>query len=270
MTDQVEEINGLRIAGKLSGWRVYKIQGVEKTIIARKGGPSAEQIKFSPKYEKVRKYQQEFGAASVLSKIIRKSLPEVLQANCESYVSGKLTARIKLLTEHTTGETGKRPISFSKNGHLLHGFEFNSRYPFDSIYRPKFLTKVGSIRGQLILHTHSYTPQQALLFPPQAEYYKIFAHMIMLSDYVFKEEQMGYEALHPSFHGQYTTLESDLFPIVNISREPTTARLSLYEGEAIPAETSLLLIKGVVFYNKKGNKTIDLDKGNSLTIANVF
>src|SRR5690606_12825908 len=119
------EINGLKIGGKLSGWRVYKIRGVEKTIIARKGGPSAAQIKLSPKYEKVRKYQQEFGAASILSKMVRKSLPPTLLANCESYVSGKLTARFRLLAENADGETGKRPIALSKNGYLLQGFEFN-------------------------------------------------------------------------------------------------------------------------------------------------
>lgn len=264
------EVNELQVSGKLSGWRVYKIRGVEKTIIARKGGPSAEQVKHSPKYEKVRKFQQEFGAASVLSKMVRKSLPAVLTSNCESYVSGKLTARFRLLAERAGGETGKRPISFSKNGYLLQDFEFNSKYPFERIFQAKFLTKTGSIRGQLILHTHSYVPQESISPPQDANYYRIFAHMIMLSDYVFNESRLEYEALHPDFHGQYTTLESDLFPIINISRDPTTTRLSLYEGEEVPPETGLLLIKGIVFYRKEGNKLVEMEEGNALKINNVL
>lgn len=264
------EINGLKIGGKLSGWRVYKIRGVEKTIVARKGGPSADQIKLSPKYEKVRKYQQEFGAASALSKKVRQSLPTALLSHCESYVSGKLTARFRLLAERGEGETGKRPISFSKNGHLLEGFEFNSKCPLESVYHPKFLAKTGSIRGQLILHTHSYIPKQELFPPRGAEYYKIFAHLILLSDYVFNEKTHEYEALHPDFHGQYTTLESDLLPIINISRDPSTARISLYDGETIPVETGLLFIKGIVFYKKENNRIVETTSGNGMKINDVL
>ena len=264
------EVKELKIEGKLSGWRVYKIKGVEKTIVARKGGPSADQIKLSPTYEKVRKYQQEFGAASALSKKVRQSLPLPLLSHCESYVSGKLTARFRLLAEGGEGETGKRPISFSNNGHLLEGFEFNSKCPLESVYQPKFLAKTGSIRGQLILHTHSYIPKQELSPPPEAEYYKIFAHLILLSDYVFNETTNEYEALHPFFHGQCTTLESDLLPIINISRDPTTTRISLYDGETIPAETGLLFIKGIIFYKRENNKIVATTKGNGLKINDVL
>lgn len=265
-----KEQNGLQISGKLSGWRVYKIKGVDKTIVARKGGPTAEQVKSSPQYEKVRKFQQEFGAASVLSKMVRRSLPETLMNKCESYVSGKLTARFRLLAEREEGETGKRPILLSKNGYLLQGFEFNSKVPLDSVLQTKFLAKTGSIRGQLILHTHSYVPQEALMPPEGAEYHKIFAHLMMLSDYVYSESEEEYQALYPKFHGHFTTLESDLLPIINISRDPTTTRLSLYEGESVPKETGLLLIKGVVFYKRVNGKIVEMDKGHALKITNVL
>lgn len=261
---------GIKVSGKLTGWRIYKIKGVEKTIVARKGGPTADQIKNSPGYAKVRKFQQEFGAASVLSKMIRKSLPESLLKKCESYVSGKLTARFRLLADGDDSNTGKRPLSLSKKGYLLQGFEFNSVNPFDLVFNTKFLAKTGSIRGQLILHTHSYVPYEAVTPPEKADYYRIFAHMIMLSDYVFDEEHEEYVPLHPDFHGQYTTLESDLCPIINISRDPTTSRLSLYDGETVPAETGLVLIKGIVFYKKEGNKLIEMEEGNALKITNVL
>lgn len=261
---------GLKISGKLTGWRVYKIKGVEKTIVARKGGPTADQIKNSPGYEKVRKFQQEFGAASILSKMVRKSLPEPLFNKCESYVSGKLTARFRLLADGEDANTGKRPLSLSKKGYLLQGFEFNSKNPFNHAFNTKFLAKTGSIRGQLILHTHSYIPQESVFPPPEADYYRIFAHLIMLSDYVYSESQQEYVPLHPDFHGQYTTLESDLCPIINISRDPTTSKLSLYEGEQVPIETGLLLIKGILFFKKDGNKMVELEDGNALKITNVL
>lgn len=261
---------GLKLSGRLSGWRVYKIKGVEKTIVARKGGPTADQIKNSPGYAKVRKFQQEFGAASVLSKMVRKSLPEPLLKKCESYVSGKLTARFRLLADGEECNTGKRPLSLSKKGYLLQGFEFNSGNPFDHVFNTKFLAKTGSIRGQLILHTHSYIPYETVTPPESADYYKIFAHMIMLSDYVYDEGCQEYVPLHPDFHGQYTTLESDLCPIINISRDPTTSRLSLYEGETVPSETGLLLIKGIIFYKKEGNKVVEVLDGNALKITNVL
>ena len=48
----------------LDNLRVYKIKGVDKTIIARKGGPTSEEVKNGENYEELRNVQQEFAAAS--------------------------------------------------------------------------------------------------------------------------------------------------------------------------------------------------------------
>ena len=43
------------------GYRAYEIKGLDHTIIARKGGPTAHQIKFNKSYQELRNNQKEFG-----------------------------------------------------------------------------------------------------------------------------------------------------------------------------------------------------------------
>ena len=67
-------------SGDVDNVRVYKIKGVDKTIIARKGGPSSEQVKNGENYAELRQNQQEFAAASNLAKALRHSLPKKMQS----------------------------------------------------------------------------------------------------------------------------------------------------------------------------------------------
>lgn len=260
----------LGLAGNASGWRVYRLKGIDKTIIARKGGPTAEQIKSSKNYETLRKNQKEFGAASILAKLIRQSLPDYLSRISESYVSGKLTAKFRAMAKESEGETGQRPLLLSKFGAMLEGFEFNSSSPYDTRFSSPPVAKMGSTRGQLIVHSHSYTPQQAVNPPEGADHYKVFTHLIMLSDYVYQKATGNYEPMYPDFHAQFTTFKSDLLPIVNISVEPKTQQLSLYQGEPVPTETGMVLISAIVFYQKSGNKMVEVKEGNTMKISRVL
>ena len=142
------------------GYRRYKLKGIDREIIAKKGGPTARQIKTKASYKELRNNQKEFGVASMMAKTLRQSLSSGMSEICETYVSGKLTAQFRNLAKMEEGKTGTRPLFLSKHGHLLNGFEFNSKAPYEKIFGAKYFVKPGSQRGQVILHFPAFVPEK--------------------------------------------------------------------------------------------------------------
>ena len=99
---------------------------MDQPIVARKGGPSADQVKNKSTYKELRNNQKEFGVASMMAKVLRNSLSEGLTEICETYVSGRLTAQFRNIAKYEEGPTGTRPMYLTKHGHNLSGFEFNT------------------------------------------------------------------------------------------------------------------------------------------------
>ena len=250
--------------------RIYKIRGIDKTIVARKGGPTPEEVKNGENYEDLRMNQQEFAAASNLAKTLRHSLPQKMAEICEPYVSGKLTAQFRNLAQLSQGDKGKRPILLSENGKNLEGFDFNSNAPFKQTFPTNVMVMSGSNYGQLILHIPSFTPREDLNAPADATHYQLFSHLLLLSDYTYKQELKEYNPCAPEVHARKSTRENPIHPIINYPEESTTQQLSVYDGEQLPADTRLILILGVKFYRYDKLKYLDLASHSSMQIIKVI
>ncbi|RED95660.1 hypothetical protein [Marinoscillum furvescens] len=251
------------------GYRAYKIKGVDQTIIARKGGPTSDQVKSKATYAELRNNQKEFGVASMMSKVLRSSLSDGMSEICETYVSGRLTAQFRNLAKYEQGKTGTRPLYLSKHGHNLNGFEFNTTAPYEQIFGAKYFIKPGSRRGQVILHFPAFVPENTFQKPDGATNFKISARLIALSDYYFDQEEMCYQPLSKDFHGQFGAYKSPMLPILKIPTEPMTAMVSLDEQE-VPEHIGLFLVMAVSFYQYENGKFKHLAKGSSMTIKKVY
>lgn len=261
------QINGEE---NLKGWRIYKLKGVDKTIVARKGGPTPDQIKNSPSYKELRGNQSEFGAASALAKVLRFSLPKYIIDISESYVSGKLTAALRQVAQKTDGTPGSRPLLLSRHGKALEGFNFNSESVFSDVFIPKFYSKESSSRGKLLLHFSSFVPDQDIMAPEGATHFRLFAHLVLLSDYVNLVGDEHHTPLHPEWQGKFQSYEGQLQPLCKISLEPLTTQLSVLEYESTPSQTGLMLLVGICFYSQKGNEFTIMSSGNALEISKVY
>ncbi|MEM9327255.1 MAG: hypothetical protein AAGA85_16420, partial [Bacteroidota bacterium] len=204
------------------GYRAYKIKGIDHTIVARKGGPSAQQIKTDAAYSELRENQKEFGIASMMAKALRNSLSPGMSEICETYVSGRLTAQFRNLAKHEDGQTGQRPLIPSKHGHLLNGFEFNTTAPYKEIFGAKYYVKAGSRRGQVILHFPAFVPDKTFRKPSEATNFKIFSRLVAISDYQFDADAGAYTPMDQMSHGNYGSYESSMLPMLKIPVEPMT------------------------------------------------
>jgi hypothetical protein len=258
------------ITNQTKGYRVYQIKGLDKTIVARKGGPSAQQVKSDKNYQQLRNNQKEFGVASMMSKVLRKSLSDSMMEICETYASGKLTAEFRNLTKLEEGKTGTRPMILSKHGYKLCGFEFNPEAPYKKIFGAKYYVKAGSRRGQIILHFPSFIPEEAFSRPEDATNFKIVARLIALSDFTFDPKQGTYRPKNEDVHGSFGSYESPMLPLLKIPMDPMTAQLSVNKIFDVSPDMGLFLVMAVSFYRYENGRFIHLAKSSSMKIEQVY
>lgn len=266
MKENVDPLKNLKVP---KGYRKYSLKGVNHPIIAKKGGPTASEVKTKASYKELRNNQKEFGVASQMAKTLRQSLSTGMSEICETYVSGKLTAQFRNLAKLEEGQTGTRPLFLSKHGHLLNGFEFNSSAPYEKIFGAKYFIKPGSQRGQVILHFPAFVPSKTFKYPKEATNFKITARLIALSDYQYDNISEGYKPLNKDLHGKYGTYESSMLPLLKIPTEPMTGMISI-DDRIIPEGTGLFLVMAISFYNYDGGKFIHLKKGSGMQIQKVL
>jgi len=121
--------------GPLGNLSVYKMRGVDKLIVRKKGGASKEKIKTSPRFDRTRRNNAEFSGRACASKWIMCMLrPQ--KALADYNIAGPLNALMRAIQKlDTVSELGKRTIELSKNPRLLEGFSLNRATPFDSMLR---------------------------------------------------------------------------------------------------------------------------------------
>lgn len=250
-------------------YRVYQIKGVEGKVIAKKGGSSAEDIKNKSNYAELRNNQKEFGVASMMAKVLRNSLSERMSEICETYVSGRLTAKFRSLATYEEGKSGTRPMYLSKHGHNLNGFEFNTTAPYEKIFGAKYFIKPGSRKGQVILHFPAFIPEDTFKLPKGATNFKINARLVALSDYQYDADRKVYQAVNKEHHGKYGSYKSPMLPILKIQTEPMTAQVSLNESE-LPDGIGLFLVMAISFYRYEQGTFHHLSKKSGMTIKQVY
>ncbi len=252
------------------GLRTYKIKGVDHMIVAKKGGPSADQIKSADSYREVREHQKEFGVASMMSKALRSSLSQGMSEICETYVSGRLTAEFRNLAKLEEGITGKRPFCPSKHGHRLSGFEFNTKSPYNQIFGAKYYVRQGSTKGQVILHFPAFVPTDVFVIPDEATNFKITARLVALSDFEFDKVSETYRPKNQEIHGKYGSFECPMLPVLKIPTEPMTGQVSLPFNVDCGEEMGLFLVMAVSFFRYENGIFRHLAKDSAMQIHQVY
>ncbi|MEM7552057.1 MAG: hypothetical protein AAF363_20405 [Bacteroidota bacterium] len=252
------------------GYRKYRIKGIDRDIIARKGGPTKQQIKESDSYQVLRKNQNEFGAASKLAKSIRNSFSSEVAKLCGSYVSGKLTALVRNTIKKSEGEKGKRPVLISGNKADLIGFDFDSGKKFEEVFRARYHLKPGSQFGHFIFHCSTFIPEESIIHPKGATHFKLYNHVVGLSDMKYQESSESYDYLESNSNGCHATETSELLPITRLNLEPFYFSLSLNGVcQKQKEHLSLAVLMGIQFYQFESGKYKECKEGNAISIVQM-
>lgn len=213
--------------------------------------------------------EKEFSVASSIARTVKESLTQDMSSICESYLSTKLTAKVRGLAKYSDGQSGFRPFYLSKFGQKLRGFDFNTASPYRKVFKAKYYVKPGSRKGQVILHFPSFVPAKDMKSPDEATNFKISARLLALSDFSFDNSENVYRLLNQEYHGRFASYESGMLPILKIPMDPVTTQLSVDQKE-LPDNTSLFLLMSVSFYKHEDGHFDHFCKESCMHLEQVF
>jgi hypothetical protein len=122
--------------GKLDMLSAYRMRGVDKIVVRRKGGPSREKIKTGESFENTRRTMSEFGGCSRLGSYVRMALTQIRHLSDYNFGSDINSVMRQVQLRDGTSEWGRRRITLSEHPRLLEGFSTTKKAPtFDSVVR---------------------------------------------------------------------------------------------------------------------------------------
>ena len=129
----------IKYKGTLGEVRHFKIKGLKGDFAGLKGGPSGEQVKTAPEFERTRENMNEFGGCAAAAKSVRVGLAQLMKQMSDPQLTGRLTAIMKKINlEDQTEARGYRAILVSTQGQHLNGLNFNKNISFDSVFYAPF------------------------------------------------------------------------------------------------------------------------------------
>jgi hypothetical protein len=122
--------------GTLDQFSAYRMRGVDKIVVRRKGGPSAEKVKTSPSFKNTRHTMSEFGGCSRHGSYVRMAMLQIRHLSDYNFGSDINSILRRVQLRDGTGEWGRRSITLSEHTRMLEGFSTMRKAPsFDSIVR---------------------------------------------------------------------------------------------------------------------------------------
>src|SRR3954469_13623744 len=103
-------VGEILFTGSLQNLSAYKMRGTDKIVLRKKGGPSRKQVKHSPKFERTRMNNTEFGGRAKAAQHIKRIL-HPLMFLADYNITGPLNALLQPIQKmDTESDLGKRHI----------------------------------------------------------------------------------------------------------------------------------------------------------------
>ena len=177
-------IGAIQFKGKLKGFNTYERKDVEGIIIRANGGASKEQIKYGDNFVRTRENGTEFGIASTIAKSIRHSFRYIARLG-DSNLHGNLVKLNKALIKmDTQAVRGKRAVLLSQFGNLLHGYNLNAQYPFNTVIRHPVTYTLSREQGSATVVLPDLVPGVNFYNPTPYNFYQIIINLGVVPDLV--------------------------------------------------------------------------------------
>lgn len=241
-----------QFTGSLQNLSFYKMQGSDKIIIRKKGGPSKKQVKTGKNFENTRRNNMEFGGRALAASTIKSYLHPLLFL-ADYNIVGPLNALLRAIQKMDTASGwGKRHVLLTKQPSLLEGFTLNRRYLLETIVR----TPVNcQLQGEQVhINLPALMPGINFMSPGNYPYYRFIGTAGLVPDISYTD--YGYKPKYnESWHFDYT--ESEWLPV----NAPSSALTITLHGmpENKPADCSIMVALGIAFGKLKGD-TIEPEK----------
>jgi hypothetical protein len=190
-------LNGpVAFTGPMNELSAYKMQGVDKIILRRKGGVSKQVIKTNPAYELTRRNNEEWKACIKATRNIRMAMQGVAHLGNYNFW-GNINALCKYIQQDDDqNELGRRSVLISRTGYKLEGFCLNREHGFESMLRSPLQYTVDRNGGSAQVTVPDIYPGINFNNPKKQPLYRFVFVLGAVPDMVYNEAYKMYMPTH--------------------------------------------------------------------------
>lgn len=246
---------GAGLQGTLDGLSFYRMKGVDKTIVRKKGGHTKAKVKKMPK---VQAAISEFSGRSRASKFLRSALSAQVWFAGRN-LAGAINALMLPVQEmDKESEWGQRHIALSTCPHIVRGFSLNRTHLFDSVIRQPLQWTLERDTGSAVVRFPELVPGLHLVSPENFPYYKLVVSLGVMPDLFW--DQSKYMPADPGYIYGGNAVYSSWYPLLEGS-PATELKISLAGGLPKSNQYSLVLGVGICYGQLVGANHIKLSHG---------
>lgn len=251
----------IQLKGTLDGICYYQLNG--KYISRKAVGPSKERINNDPAFKNVKSNNQEFGAASMLSKAIRTGLAANAVNFKDTYMASRLSGLCRKIIQKGRGNLGQREANLHNNPKALIGFQLNKEKPFNQIYTVIPLITYNTSNNRITILIPKSTNNNLIKRPKSATHFQLTAALSIVSNYHWKPIVNAYKPIHPKQNGLGITQQTQPLD-ANIDHTQLKIQLHIPTTNPINPNTAITVWLGITYLEKQNNQYISFKTGQSM------
>jgi hypothetical protein len=256
----------IKLEGTLDGLTFYNKDG--QNLVKTKNQVSKNRIMNDPAYRRTRENMQEFGGAAKCSKAFRESFSGISRLVGDTYLSARLTGRIRGIVPNGAGLRGERNINLVDNLESLIGFNFNVSKPFDTQFNaPSVGPDITAPKDKVSWSIADFNTDTYVRAPEGATHFKLALAAGYVSNYEWDATLKSYEPVedHPNAVG--VVEYSNAIALGGMVGSATSFNIDLAAFAPVPVTTALFAGTAIVFYQMVNGDLYELAQGHSMKIA---
>ena len=260
----------LKYVGTLGDIRHFKIKGNDGYFAGLVGGPTGDQVKNDPAFQRTRENMNEFGGCAMVGKSIRVGVSSLMKSMADSQVTGRLTAVMKKINLEDGSEArGKRAVLISQVPQYLKGFEFNRFTSFSGALNAPFTLTPSAGRDSSTLDVPAFNPLNYLNIPAGASHFRIINSISVISDFEFNTVTGVYEPKEQALNELVDVEYSAYLPVDTVT--PLQSLVATLPGSpTMTPDVNLINVVGIEFYQEVNSNYYIFNQGNAMKIVDIF
>ena len=248
-----EATGGLqKIKGTIDGVTYYTIMGGDKVYVRKTGGPSKNQIKKAPQFEKLRRNNSEWAGCTKMGSMMRLALGNIIDLADFPIIGAMNGIGKQIQLANTDDEHGKRGLYLSKNKQLLLGFNVSRKQVLESVLRVPITSSLNREDGTAQVIIPAINAEMYLYNFRNLPFYRLKVSMFAVSDVGFSTVSSKYEATNPNYIDYGAGFISEWFTTNgNTAEQCIDLRMvlpsTIEQGFPAPKDLTFILAVGVEF-----------------------
>lgn len=260
----------MKYTGTIGDVRHFKIKGQQGFFAGLVGGPTAQQVKSAPEFERTRENMNEFGGCAKAGKSLRTALSALMGKFTDSQVTGRLTSIMKKINlEDGTEARGYRKVEISTQRKYLDGFEFNKNLSVSGIFNAPYDVNHDVDRTSADFIVDEFLPVDLISAPSGSTHFRLLNVLAVLADFSYNPTTGSYEP-DDMDNNELNVVEYSPYIPLNQSYAGTTLTASLPGTPTLGANVTVVQCIGIEFFQEVNNQYYPFASGNCLKIEEAF